>query len=747
MKVRGGFLVWTGLLVGPLGLSAQTALHLGSEFPVNTYTTGGQSAPVVAAVQNGKFAVVWQSLNQDGDGTGVFGQWFDPVAAKTDPEFQVNTYTTGRQGRPAAAIDFHGNLVVVWESDGQDGSGTGVFGQRYNAKHAAAGGEFRVNTTTASNEFDPAIAAAPDGNFVVVWTEYNAGSPDVRAQRFDIAGAKLGGEFLVDADTAGGQLDPAVAADAAGRFVVVWSGSGASVGDDPGSAVLGQRFDAAGAKIGPVFQVNTYTTGSQTHPAIAMDRAGNFVVVWQNYPQDGAGTGIFAQRFNNGAEKLGGELAVNTYTTNSQFEPSIALERDGGFVVAWTSEAEDGSGYGVVARRFDRSGAPSEPEFVVNTSTAFDQREPSIVAAPVGLIAVWNGRDTGSSSGIIGRLQTLLPEALLGDDHGVGNSNLNGVVEPGEALQIEPSWRSREPSSITLQGTVAASDFGGPPGPTYALFDGLADYGGIGSNNVATCAENPSPCFAVQVFGTRPGAHWDATLKETLSLGGSHTWTLHVGDSFTDVPRTQPFYKKIETLLHNGVTSGCTPTQYCPGTTVSRGQMAIFIAKGMAGAGEYVPTAGLLNGQPYDCSPGGVSRFADVAAADSFCRHVHYLGAQNVTLGCSASQYCPGQNVTRDAMASFIAKALVAPGGGNAVPLVYSDPDTGLAYSCALGSPNLHFSDVPVSHPFCRHIHFLWAKGIVSGCSATQYCPAAPVARDAMAKFLANGFGLKLYGP
>jgi hypothetical protein len=253
----------------------------------------------------------------------------------------------------------------------------------------------------------------------------------------------------------------------------------------------------------------------------------------------------------------------------------------------------------------------------------------------------------------------------------------------------------------------------------------------------------------VQVSGARPaGAHWDATLTENLSLGGSQVWTLHVGDSFTDVPRSEPFYAKIETLLHNGVTLGCTPTQYCPGTVVSRGQMAIFIGKGIAGAGEYVPTSGLLSGQPYNCSAGGVSRFADVAPTDSFCRHVHYLSAQNVTLGCSASQYCPAQNVTRDAMASFIAKALVAPGGGNAVPLTYGpDPVTGFSYSCAVGTPNVHFSDVPVSHPFCKHIHFLWAKGIVSGCTATQYCPGGAVARDAMAKFLVNGFALKLYGP
>jgi hypothetical protein len=246
----------------------------------------------------------------------------------------------------------------------------------------------------------------------------------------------------------------------------------------------------------------------------------------------------------------------------------------------------------------------------------------------------------------------------------------------------------------------------------------------------------------------RPSVHWDAAFQEDLNAGGSQVWKLHIGDSFSDVPRSQTFYKKIETLLHNGITSGCTTSTYCPDLPVSRGQMAIFVAKGIAGSGEYVPTTGILNGQPYDCSAGGVSRFSDVTPTDSFCRHVHYIGAQNVTLGCSATKYCPADTITRDAMASFIAKAVVAPGGGNAVPVAYGpDPVTGLSYSCAAGSPNLHFTDVPASNAFCKHIHYLWAKGIVSGCAVTQYCPGAAVARDAMAKFIANGFGLQLYGP
>jgi hypothetical protein len=99
-------------------------------------------------------------------------------------------------------------------------------------------------------------------------------------------------------------------------------------------------------------------------------------------------------------------------------------------------------------------------------------------------------------------------------------------------------------------------------------------------------------------------------------------------------------------------------------------------------------------------------------------------------------------------MAAFVAKAIFAPKGAATVPLTYGpDLKTGFSYSCDPSTPNTHFTDVPVSEQFCKHIHYLWATGVLTGCTATEYCPTASVTRDAMAKFIANGFGLQLYGP
>ena len=339
------------------------------------------------------------------------------------------------------------------------------------------------------------------------------------------------------------------------------------------------------------------------------------------------------------------------------------------------------------------------------------------------------------------------PQAIVVDPFATASSNGNGVFEPGEVVAVQPAWKNITGGSLAITGAV--QNFLGPPGAFYSFPDALADYGTPGGGATASCADTGN-CYALSVSNpaTRPVSHWDTTFTEQLSTGESKIWTLHVGRSFTDVPPSQIFYKKIETIFHAGITTGCSPTAYCPSQNVSRSQMAIFLAKAIAGSAAAIPVSGVVGSTPYNCVAGGTSAFIDVLPTDSFCRHVHYLAVQNVTAGCGPAMYCPNDLLSRLQMASFVAKAMVAPGGGPAVPLTYGpDPVTGNSYSCDTGSPNVHFTDVPATDPFCKHAHFLWAKGVVTGCTATTYCPDSDVARDEMAKFLGNAFGLLLYGP
>jgi hypothetical protein len=140
-------------LVAFMGRPALALDPLGSEFQVNTYTTGTQGGTLaVAADPAGNFVVVWEGYSYDNypDAWSVFGQRFDANGAPLGSEFQVNTYTTNEQGVGALAVatDAAGNFVVVWGGYGAgDDDDEGVFGRRFDSSGNPTTGEFVVNSS------------------------------------------------------------------------------------------------------------------------------------------------------------------------------------------------------------------------------------------------------------------------------------------------------------------------------------------------------------------------------------------------------------------------------------------------------------------------------------------------------------------------------------------------------------------------------------------------------------------------
>ena len=385
----------------------------GAEFRVNTYTTGVQGKPSVASDPAGNFVVVWSS--QQDPVYGVFAQRFSGTGAPLGAEFRVNTFTTGAQDSPAIAADPSGNFVVVWESS-QDGSGKGIFGQRYDAGGVPLGAEFRVNTFFTLEQLDPSVASDNVGNFVVVWVSdsQDGSSYGVFGQRYFASGTPLGTEFRVNTHTTNDQIEASVASDAGGNFVVIWSSYGQDTGLSLG--VYGQRFASSGEPQGPEFRVNTYITGSQGHPAIASDPVGNFIVVWEGPNQDGGAFGVFGQRFASTGSPVGAEFRVNTFTTLSQQRPAIVTDPAGNFVVVWESALQDGSSYGVFGQRYASSGDPSGPEFRVNTYTISSQYRPVVSSDTSGNFVIgWQSNtQDGSSFGVFGqRYSQMVPVGLM----------------------------------------------------------------------------------------------------------------------------------------------------------------------------------------------------------------------------------------------------------------------------------------------------------------------------------------------
>ncbi len=189
--------------------------------------------------------------------------------------------------------------------DGQDGSHWGVFGRRYAADGTPLGQEFQVNTCTASSQAEPRVAVAGDGRFVASWHSYgqDGSQHGVYARRYAPDGTPLGGESQVNTYTGGEQMLPAIAMDATGNFVVTWMSENQ---DGSSWGIYGQRYAGDGTRLGEEFRVNTYTFANQEQPTVAMARDGQFVVAWESYRQDGSGYGVYAQRYAADGAALGG---------------------------------------------------------------------------------------------------------------------------------------------------------------------------------------------------------------------------------------------------------------------------------------------------------------------------------------------------------------------------------------------------------------------------------------------------------
>ncbi|MBZ0101859.1 MAG: right-handed parallel beta-helix repeat-containing protein [Thermoanaerobaculia bacterium] len=255
--------------------------------------------------------------------------------------------------------------------------------------------EFQVNVYTTYNQSRPDVAMAPDGSFVVVWQSAGSFEGDVgqsiQVRRFDRAGQPMGArEWQVNSLTSVFQSHPRVAMDFEGNFVVVWD-STTSVGNDTSFAsIQARRFRADGTALDEQqFQVNTYTTDDQTYPDVIVHPEGEFVVVWQSFGSPGDDQSFYstlARRFAATGEPLDAvEFQVNSYTANSQLAPAVAVLPGGGFVVIWQSD-DDGGGFGrsVKVRRFGAEGNPIDPENRVDTLEGLFRYEPAIASDPAG---------------------------------------------------------------------------------------------------------------------------------------------------------------------------------------------------------------------------------------------------------------------------------------------------------------------------------------------------------------------------
>jgi hypothetical protein len=243
--------------------------------------------------------------------------------------------------------------------------------------------------------------------------------------------------------------------------------------------------------------------------------------------------------------------------------------------------------------------------------------------------------------------------------------------------------------------------------------------GGVAGVEIGTTAHVEGTILAAKAIHLRTGASLNgrALAQSAVTLAMNiivipSPAVVNPTPIFSDVPFTYWANSYIERVYNAGITAGCgtSPLIYCPESSVTRAQMAIFLEKGKRGSA-YTPPAGT----------GTV--FADVPLSYWDVNWIEKLFVDGITAGCGGGNYCPEAAVTRAQMAIFLLRA-----------------EHGLAYTppAATGI----FADVPTSYWDASWIEQLAREGITTGCGGGNYCPESPVTRAEMAVFLVKAFHL-----
>ena len=161
---------------------------IGESFQINSYTTGRQSYPSVAAQDDGGFVVVWHSESSGGSDTdeqSVQMRRLDSAGQVLGIDQQVNTYTTDSQKFPSLGVAPEGNFLVVWESwgsTGNDSSSTSIQGRYFDSAGKPVADEFQINTATHQRQGSASVAVNATGETLIVWESSCCGLRQIRGQ-------------------------------------------------------------------------------------------------------------------------------------------------------------------------------------------------------------------------------------------------------------------------------------------------------------------------------------------------------------------------------------------------------------------------------------------------------------------------------------------------------------------------------------------------------------------------------------
>jgi hypothetical protein len=290
-------------------------------------------------------------------------------------EIRVNDHTSKKQDYPSLAVLTNNNFIVGWRSWHQK-SLTDCYGKLFSADGTALGNEFLLHPHNFRGwEYGAALAAQPDGGFVVAW---GASSNETRMQRFDGAMKPIGKDWSPMPESW-----PALSSAPNGDFVVVGTTRRNGVHD-----ISARRYSPQGEPLCDTWQVNSQPLGFKKEnisgATIAHDSDGSFTIAWYNAAGD-----ILARRYDaNGADRAP-EFVANSSTGDQRMDTAIAYDSRGELLVAWY-QFDVGQPHSIRARRFGVDGSPKGEEWIVAPGPA---NCPNLAIGPTNEVVIaWRHR-------------------------------------------------------------------------------------------------------------------------------------------------------------------------------------------------------------------------------------------------------------------------------------------------------------------------------------------------------------------
>tara|TARA_B100001123_G_scaffold334902_2_gene378341 strand:+ start:1091 stop:3223 length:2133 start_codon:yes stop_codon:yes gene_type:complete len=343
LNQEGGFVVWQNATDDSGGerIVAQRIspdqMGMGSVVIISQNISGQNEVdPKVALLNEGGAVVVWQAGPRNGQ--DVYVRFLDDQGLFLSSIIRVNSHDQGVQGSPSVAVSENGLVLVVWSSEGVDGSGMAICGQFFDPIGTKVGSEFRINQVTASNQSLPVVSGAGANRFIVGWLgesvngKNSSGAPNLKCNlmaRFVTGSGPSGNEYRLSE----GEVI-ATEAQIAGLgqegFIAVWTQKDETSTRNV-SEIHARKFGSDGLPKSSAVRVNTYLPGAQNKPVLAA-ADDEVMVSWVSSGQDAGGLGVRARLLSGGAE-----FGVNSQGNLDQSMPTLSGNGAGTILAVWVN--------------------------------------------------------------------------------------------------------------------------------------------------------------------------------------------------------------------------------------------------------------------------------------------------------------------------------------------------------------------------------------------------------------------------